>query len=122
MGEFAFEKLEVWQDAIALSVRVYELTKTFPKSEIFALTDQIHRAVTSISANIAEGNARQSGKDQVHFTTIAFSSLMETLNHLILSKELTYINEEQLTDIRKAITKIANQLSSLRKYQQTRQS
>lgn len=122
MGEFAFEKLEVWQDAIALSVRVYELTKTFPKSEIFALTDQIHRAVTSISANIAEGNARQSGKDQAHFTTIAFSSLMETLNHLILSKELTYINEEQLTDIRKAITKIANQLSSLRKYQQTRQS
>lgn len=109
MREFAFEKLDVWQDAIALSVSVYKLTGKFPKSEMFALTDQIHRAVTSVPANIAEGNARQSGKDQAHFTTIAFSSLMETLNHLILAKELTYINEDELMEIRKNIAKIANQ-------------
>lgn len=92
---FGFEKLEVWQKAISLSVIIYKLTDHFPKVEIYALTDRIRRAVSSVPANFAEGTTRQTDKDQAHFTTIAFSSLMETLNHLVLAKQLGYIEDNK---------------------------
>lgn len=115
--KFAFEKLEVWRNAMDLSVKVYQLTSKFPKTELFALTDQLRRAVTSVSANVAEGSARATGKDQAHFTTIAYSSLMETLNHLILSVRLEYVTEGDVEELRCAIEVLAKQLSALRKSQ-----
>lgn len=114
---FAFEKLEVWQKALSLSVTVYKLTEQFPKTEVYALSDQIRRCVASVPANLAEGSARNTSKDQAHFTTIAFSSLMETLNHLILAKELGYIDEDKLNELRILIDEIANKLSALRRSQ-----
>lgn len=116
---FAFEKLEVWQDAMNLAQRLYIKTESFPKTEQFSLIDQIRRASSSIAANIAEGNARQSGKDKAHFTSIAYGSLMEIFNHLILAEKLKYITTEDLVSFRKAIEKLAHQLQSLRRYQQS---
>ena len=64
---FPFEKLEVWQKAVALADNVYRLTKTFPDDERFGLTSQMRRASVSVASNIAEGSARHSRGDFAHF-------------------------------------------------------
>ena len=95
MHQFSFENLEVWQLSRKLVSKIYSLTKSWPASEKFGLTNQIRRAVISISSNLAEGTSRKSSKDQAHFTQMAYSSLMEVTNQLILARDLKYINEER---------------------------
>ncbi len=114
---FNFEKLEVWQKAMDLTVEIYKITNDFPKSEQFSLTDQLRRAISSVTANIAEGTGRLSHKDQAHFTTIAFASLMETMNHLLLAEKLAYIPVSTVDNLRIKIKNIAAMLSSLHRYQ-----
>lgn len=114
---FGFEKLLVWQKAMELTVDIYKLTEKFPRAEQFSLTDQIRRATSAVAANITEGNARKTGKDKAHFTIIAFSSLMETMNHIILAFKLNYIHESTLDMYRIKIKEIASMLSSLQNYQ-----
>ena len=81
----SFEQLTVWQESQALAVSVYKITKLFPKDEMFALTNQLRRAASSISANIAEGFGRETSKDKSHFYTIAYGSLLEVKNFIYLS-------------------------------------
>lgn len=114
---FNFEKIEVWQKAMDLTVEIYKITNDFPKSEQFSLTDQLRRAISSVTANIAEGTGRLSHKDQAHFTTIAFASLMETMNHLLLAEKLAYIPVSTVDNLRIKIKNIAAMLSSLHRYQ-----
>jgi len=97
---FSFEKLKVWQDAIQLSKEVYKITSTFPNDEKFGLVSQMRRATNSIAANLAEGTSRNTNKDKAHFTTIAYSTTMEVLNHVILSKELEFITEENYLELK----------------------
>lgn len=92
----SFEQLEVWQESQLLAVSVYKITTQFPKEEVFAMTNQLRRAVSSISANIAEGFGRSTAKDKVHFYTIAYGSLLEVKNFLYLAQKLTYLTDEQL--------------------------
>ena len=95
----SFEQLIVWQESQVLAVEVYKLTKTFPKDELFAMTSQIRRAASSISANIAEGFGRSTINDKLHFYTIAYGSLLEVKNFLYLAQKLKYITEDQLSDV-----------------------
>jgi len=97
---FSFEKLKVWQDAIELSKEVYKITSTFSNDEKFGLVSQMRRATNSIAANLAEGTSRNTNKDKAHFTTIAYSTTMEVLNHVILSKELEFITEENYLELK----------------------
>lgn len=114
---FNFEKLEVWQKAMDLTVEIYKLTEQFPRSEQFSLTDQLRRAISSVTANIAEGTSRISRKDQAHFTSIAYASLMETMNHILLASRLEYIQISLVDSLRIKIQAIAAMLSSLHHYQ-----
>ena len=82
--KYNFEKLEVWKNSIDFAKKIYEITECFPDVEKFGLVSQIRRAVVSISSNIAEGSAKQPLKDQARFTEMAFGSLMEVLNQIIL--------------------------------------
>jgi four helix bundle protein len=70
---FKFEKLKVWQKAVDLAAEVSELTKTFPKDELFILTVQIKRASDSVSLNIAEGSAGQTNAEFKKFSGICFA-------------------------------------------------
>lgn len=88
--QFPFEKLEVWQDARKLVVAVYEFVKAFPKEERFGLTSQLTRASISVANNLAEGSGRSSLKDQAHFFSQAYSSLMETASDLIIASDLKF--------------------------------
>ncbi|WP_405575875.1 four helix bundle protein [Winogradskyella sp. Asnod2-B02-A] len=114
---FSFEKLNVWVDSKTLIKLIYSVTKGFPSEEKFGLTNQLRRASISVASNLAEGTSRKTNKDKAHFTTMAFSSLMEVLNQLIISKELELLNEFDYQKIRKEIEKISNKLNSLRNSQ-----
>ena len=74
---FSFEKLKLYQVARALVKEIYVLQNSFPKEEKYALGDQVRRAATSITANLAEGSGRQSVKEKIHFIEIAFGSMTE---------------------------------------------
>lgn len=112
MFEYNFEKLEVWELSVELTVKIYELTRKFPSEEKFGITNQLRRASNSVSANIAEGTSRLSKKDRARFIQIAYSSLMEVINFLIISNRLNFITYEQLTDFREKIEKLSNKLNA----------
>ena len=114
---FSFEKLEVWKESILLVKTIYKLSDTFPSTEKFGLISQLRRASISISSNLAEGTSRSTDKDKAHFSTMAYSSTMEVLNQLMISKELNFINDKDYLEIRKQIYKISNMLNALRKSQ-----
>jgi len=117
MFEYSFEKLEVWKESIELVKIIYKITNQFPDEEKYGLVNQLRRASVSISSNLSEGTSRITNKDKAHFTTMSFSSAMEVLNQLIISKELQFISEENYLELRKKISKITNMLNSLRKAQ-----
>lgn len=74
---FSFEDLRVYKTVRELVKNIYLLQNKFPKEERYALGDQVRRAATSITANIAEGSGRQSVKEKIHFIEIAFGSMTE---------------------------------------------
>ena len=112
--EYSFEKLSVWQEAKKLVVEVYNLLDNFPKFENYALCDQIRRAVVSVPSNIAEGSGRFSVKEQIHFLEIAYGSLMETYNQLLIAIDLSYINKESVSTIKPNIDAVAKMINGLR--------
>ena len=112
-----YQELEVWKNSIRFAKLIYNMTNSFPKEERFGLVTQIRRAAVSISSNIAEGSAKKSLKEQAKFTEIAFGSLLEVLNQIIIVKELKYINDETYILIRKNILQISRQLNALKNSQ-----
>lgn len=120
MNTYSFEKLDVWQNSRIMVKDVYLVSKSFPKEEQFGLTSQLRRAGISISCNIAEGVSRWSGKEKIRFIEIAYGSLMEVLNCLILAMDLEYMNYDQLEFLRLKIDVIAGQLNGLKKHFDTK--
>ncbi len=114
---FSFEKLNVWIDSKELIKTIYVISRKFPKEEKFGLISQLRRASISVASNIAEGTSRATRKDKAHFSTIAFSSLMEVLNQIIIAKELNYISDKDYELLRKQIEKVSNKLNALRNSQ-----
>jgi four helix bundle protein len=85
-----FQDLIVWQKAHLFVLTVYRLTKNFPKSELYGLTQQLRRAAVSIAANIAEGFRKRTKADKARFMNIAQGSLEECRYYLILAGDLGY--------------------------------
>lgn len=85
-----YENLHVWQQSMDLAVEVYELVKTFPREELYALTDQIKRCAVSIPSNIAEGASRNSRKEFVQFLYIALGSASELETQLRIAERVGY--------------------------------
>lgn len=94
-----FTDLNAWQEGHKLVLMVYEITKNFPKAELFGLTNQIRRAAVSITSNIAEGFSRQSYKEKVQFYSIAQGSVTELQNQILISKDIYYINNDKFRTI-----------------------
>src|SRR4051812_40279048 len=101
-----YKDLKVWEKAHEFTVSVYEITKSFPKEELYSLTNQIRRAAASIPANIAEGCGKNSQLDLAKFLNIAMGSANETEYYLILSKDLKYLNVENFEVLFKTINEI----------------
>src|SRR5688572_21882437 len=112
MYTYAFEKLQVWQLAKALVVKIYTITNRFPVEEKFGLVSQMRRAAVSVCSNLAEGSGRNSGKDQRHFYGMAYSSLLELLNQLIIAEALEWLNPKELELLRPEIETISIKINS----------
>jgi four helix bundle protein len=84
----SYRDLQVWQRAMDVAVGTYELTKAYPRDELFGLTSQSRRAAASIAANIAEGYGRASRPSYLNFLRIARGSLKELETHLILAERV----------------------------------
>ena len=115
MKRYSFEKLEVWKISRLLTKEIYSRTNDFPKEEQYGLTSQMRRAALSVTCNISEGTSRWSYKEKIRYVEIAFSSLMETLNCIILAFDLDLLNYDDLKDLRIKVDEIANKLNSLKR-------
>ena len=111
--QFQFEKLNAWQEARKLVVNVYQLLEKFPKTENYALSDQLRRAVVSVPSNIAEGTGRLAIKEQIHFLEIAYASLMELYCQLQIAVDLGYITSEELQLVKRKVFTTSKLISGL---------
>jgi len=110
---FRFEKLEVWQQARKINQMIYELTRRFPRAELYAMTSQIRRVSVSISSNIAEGSGRNSDKDFAHFLEQAYGSIMEVASICYLAFDLGYVTESGLNPLLDALENLVKQNAAL---------
>ncbi len=90
--------LDIWQRGIELVEHVYHATKTFPKDEEYGLKSQMRRAGVSYPSNIAEGAARSSTREYVHFLYIALASLSELETQLFIAERLKYLKGATLLE------------------------
>ena len=92
----SYKDLLIWKKGITIVKLVYQLVKTFPQEEMYALSSQLKRATVSIPSNIAEGYGRNTDKSFSHFLDIASGSLFEIETQLIIAKELGFITNLEL--------------------------
>lgn len=89
-----FYDLEVWQEAHRLVIEIYIMTRNFPKEEMWGITNQLRKAASSVTANIAEGFERFYYKDKIRFYYQSRGSIAEVQTFLLLARDLAYINTE----------------------------
>jgi four helix bundle protein len=112
----SYRELEVWQFGIRLTKQVYEVTRTFPKQELYALCSQMQRAAVSIPANNAEGHARSSTKEFLHHLLIARGSLAELETMLTIAEELGYCISSATSPILQLCDRVSRMLAGLRRH------
>lgn len=110
---FKFEELKVYQKALVLVNNAYDLTKLWPKSELFGLTSQLRRASISIVLNIAEGSSR-TNKDFAHFLSLARGSCFECVAILTIAQNQKLINPKEFSQLYSQCLELARMLSGLR--------
>jgi four helix bundle protein len=103
--------LNVWKLSMELVSSIYRLTGTFPKEEIYGLSNQMRRAAVSVPSNIAEGAARNSKKEFLHFLHISFGSMAELETQLMIADKLGFSTEIEC--FLKNIEKIKKMLNGL---------
>ncbi|NUY81765.1 four helix bundle protein [Flavobacterium sp. MAH-1] len=109
-----FRKYEIWQMSHSFTLKIYAVTKNFPKEEIFNLTSQLRRAAVSIPTNISEGCGRNSDREFNHFLNIALGSTSETKYLLILAHELNYLSSESFSEMNKEVNNIKSKIFKLK--------
>ena len=112
-SEKPHKRLLVWQQAMHLVVVLYEVTSRFPASELYCLVSQLRRAAISVPSNIAEGLARSTMKDKVHFLIIAQSSLSEVDTQIEISCMVGYISEDEKESLLMSVLQVQALLTGL---------
>ncbi|OGV02496.1 MAG: four helix bundle protein [Ignavibacteria bacterium RIFOXYA2_FULL_37_17] len=107
-----FTDLIVWQKAHQFVLSVYNMTKSFPREELFGLTSQLRRAAISITANIAEGFRKRGKLDKARFFNISEGSVEECYYYLILSNDLGYADTKELKELLNEVAKLLNSYSA----------
>lgn len=107
--------LDVWKKSIDLITTIYKVTESYPKSELYGLTNQIRRCAVSIPSNIAEGAARTSVKEFSHFLSIALGSVAELETQLIVSTNLKFLPKDDFNSILKKLITIRKMTLGLKK-------
>jgi len=113
---FNFEKLEVWQKAMAFADSVYSVTRSFPDNERFGLTSQMRRAAVSISSNIAEGSSRFSNKDFARFIEFATGSVFEVASQARIGLRQGFLDQDAHDALWRMADEQGKMLSGLRRH------
>ncbi|MHC4157184.1 MAG: four helix bundle protein [Planctomycetota bacterium] len=95
----SFKDLIVWQKSYKLVLQIYKVTKDFPKSEQYALSQQMRRAAVSIPSNIAEGYGRKHIAEYNHFLSVAYGSLLELETQYLLAIDLDYTAKNETIEL-----------------------
>jgi len=111
-----FEELKVWQKAVDLSVKIYEITKKDPFNKDYGLRDQMRRSSVSISSNIAEGDQLDSDKSSIRHFRIAKGSSAELFTKSIISNRIGYLEKQDFEYLKKECQEILSMLSGLIKH------
>ena len=110
----SYQDLEVWKKAMGLVTDIYKVTQTYPKEELYGLTNQLRRASVSVPANIAEGWGRGTTKEYMQFLRIARGSLLEVETLMTISHNLGYVNAQDLQEqILQKIVEISKMMNAL---------
>ncbi len=105
--------LDVWKRSVSLVTVVYEMTKTFPKEEIYGLANQIRRSAVSIPSNISEGAGRKHSKEFVQFLYISLGSISELETQIIISENLKFIDADNSNKIQNELTELRRMILGL---------
>ncbi len=108
-----YKDLKVWIKSHEITLKIYSLTKGFPKEEMYSLTNQVRRCSSSIPANIAEGCGKKGKNDFGRFLNIALGSANETEYFLLLAKDLSYLQIEDHRQLEKSINEVKAMLIPL---------
>lgn len=109
----SFTDLDAWKEGHQLVLLVYEITKEFPKEEMFGLSIQLRRCAVSITSNIAEGFSRQSYREKIQFYSIALGSVTELQNQLLVARDVHYITNERFQNIARQSVKVHKIINGL---------
>jgi four helix bundle protein len=109
----SFTDLEVWKTGHSLVLKIYKITKNFPRDEQYGLISQMKRSSASITANIAEGFGRKNSKEKEQFYLIAAGSLFELKDQLLIARDVDYLNESDFTVIAEIANKCHAQLNAM---------
>lgn len=109
----SYKELTVWQKAFALTVKIFKVTSSFPKSELYGLVSQMRRCAVSIPSNIAEGYTREHRQEYLQFLRIGFASGAELETQLMLSKELEFLNIQEFNDTISLLTEVQKMSNKL---------
>ena len=109
----SYKDLIVWKKSVDLTLLIYRLTDTFPSREAFGLSSQMRRAAVSIPSNIAEGRRRGTTKDFMHFLRIAHGSLAELETQMVISRRLSYADDESTAHITSMATEVGKMLHAM---------
>lgn len=113
VGIKSYKDLIVWQKSFSLSVKVYDVTKLFPKEEIYGIVSQMRRCAVSVPSNIAEGYTRHKRGEFLQFLQIAFASGAELETQLAISKELRYLSDAKFEEINMVLQEVQKMLNAL---------
>ena len=108
-----FRRLQVWTKAHRLTLEIYRTTSQFPREELYGLTSQLRRCSASMGANIAEGCGKDGNRELFRFLQIASGSASELDYHLLLSRDLNYINDSEYQRLGKQLLEFRRMLTSL---------
>ena len=98
-----------------LVTKIYILTASFPRSELYGLTDQIRRAALSIPLNIAEGSGCSTNTDFLRFLSIAKRSGYEVITGLEVAKNLAYADNKRIDNLIRELEEICSMIVGLSK-------
>ena len=108
-----FKELKVWQKSYDVCLKLYKVTRRFPKEEVYALTSQIRRSAVSVPSNIAEGYGRKTTPDYLKSLYIAYGSSCELETQLLLSNDLGYIKDEEIKELKEEMGEVERMLKAL---------
>ncbi|MEA1898534.1 MAG: four helix bundle protein [Bacteroidota bacterium] len=117
-----FTKMSVWQKSFDLLIKIYQLTKTFPKKEKFGMISDIRRAANSVVHNIAEGFGRYERKDKTRFYKISRGSSYEVISQALVSSALQYLDEKDKKEVISGYKQVIDELDSIIKSVELRDS